>query len=220
MELHFTDRRIVRTIYYRILDVLVYFGHNIDDRLYGDTPAELARYNADLAQVKASGKFIDITSESSRRNRGTIKAPEINLHLTNVLVGDIGAEPSALYEAETGFYLGSMPGQASNLLVEAYLTSMNSDQFFLLNNLMYTAFAKRKYLPLYDNPDEKFLIEQTVMERYDDYEENIKEMRMVYMVPDVFLGDIEKLRENIVPIKQINVDIGTGLTDLEVKSQP
>lgn len=218
MELHYTDRRIVRTIYYRILDVLVYFNHNIDDRLYGDTPAEVQRYKTDLAAIKASGKFVDVTSQSSRRNRKDIKSPEINLHLSNVLVGDIGAEPSALYESETGFYLGSMPGQASNLVIEAYLTSRTSDEFFLLNNLMYTAFAKRKYLPLYDNPDEHFLIEQTVMERYDEPDENLVDMRMVYMVPDVFLGDIEVLRDNIVPIKEIKVDIGTGLSDLEVKS--
>lgn len=220
MELQYTDRRIVRTIYYRILDTLVYFGHNVDDRLYGDTPEEIARYHADIKALKATNKFIDVTSESSRRNRETVKAPEINIHLANVVVGDIGAEPSSLYEDGTGFYLGSMPGVASNLLVEIYLTSMTSDQFFLLNNLMYTAFAKRKYLPLYDEPTEHFLIEQTVMERYDDYDENIKEMRMVYVVPDVFLGDIEVLRTNIVPIKEIKVDIGTGLTDLEVKSKP
>lgn len=221
MAITYNDRRIVRTIYYKLLAELVKYGHNVDDRLYPDTQVGIANYEAAIKALKTSGKLIEITSESSRRNRGKVTAPEFNIDLTNVLVGDIGAEPNSILEKPDGtYYQGALPGQASNLIVEIYATSSTSDQFYLLNNLLYNAFGKRKYLALHDDPTSHFFIEQTVMERIDDYDENVKDMRVVYHVPDVYLGEIQVLRDNIVPIKEIKADIGTGLTDLTVTSEP
>lgn len=216
------DQQIVRTIYYRLLDKIVQLGYNVDDRLYGNTPEEAERYARDIENLKAQKKFIDITSESSRRNRGEITAPEFNIHLSNVLLGDIGSEPSALFPAENGvdYFLGALPGQASILIVEIYITTSTSNHTFLLNNIMYQAFGKRKYLPMYDDPEEHFFIQQTVMERMDDPGENIKDMRVVYQVPDIYLGDIEVLRANIVPIKEIKVNIGPNTDELKVQSEP
>lgn len=210
MELTYNDQLVVRSIYYAILEELVTHGYNVDDRLYTDAPA----YNAAVKALRDAGHFIELHSESSRKSKGVKLSPSITISLENAIPGDIGAPPSQLIQtAERAWINGSLPGTASTLVVEIYLTSAKSKDTYLLNNILYNAMGKRKMIKVYNAPTEHFFTEQIVQEKLTSEDDNLTDTRLVYNVPDVFLGATEVHREGIVPINQINVDIEDDFED-------
>jgi hypothetical protein len=206
------DQIILRTLYTAFKEQIVAHGYAVDEDLYTDSPADIARWNADIAEIdRVKGWHIDLYSESSARHKGMKKHPKIILFLNRVFDGDIGSpQTNTVPDPDNpGKFIQQMiPGKSSNLIFAIHLQSVTSQQGFILNAILSNTIGQRKNFEFWGGnfPGRRFWAIQTSFGDLDNSQENIIEKAYFYTVPDIFLGSPVTIRENISPIKQITVE--------------
>lgn len=221
LELLKTDQLIIRSIFHALRKHVIDHGYFPDVNEYGDTDTDVTLYQEHLKHIqKTKGFYIETFSESSARNKRSKDAPRIVVSLDRTYSGEIGAPPSQLFKVgKDRWRSGSLPGRSANINISVALISHNSEQHYTLNSIKDNVLGERGFLPLYnDKTAAPFFIQQISYMDMDDPADNITERVYVYQVPDLFLGDNRVIRDNIVPINQIDVDIKDNPSDhLQVK---
>ena len=192
MALSTLQERIERSLYHTLRNICVDEGYTPDITALGAGPyteANQATWDTLKATIVSTKGFcIEIFSNS--QTKGTKDVPRIVIVPRRTLPGDIGS-PMQPYvtnnpEAPASLVKMSLPLEASHFYYDVHLITKTAQQDRVLHGILAKAFAKKRYIPYYDDPTELFFIKQTSDYDLPDPTEGIKEQVYTYELPDLF----------------------------------
>lgn len=216
MALNLTTQRIVRSVYKKVVGILVEEGYWIDEEIknYPNTNEGETQFQSDLAQIKQNKGFaIEPFSQGSSQSKGQRSTPRIVILLKRTLEGNIGNPPNPspmadLVDPEVRNWV--IPSPTSMMVhLNIHLISSTSEQTYILEAIIQKAFGARKFIPYYDAENgENFFIKQYNYFDVIDPVEGEEEKVYCYEVNDVYLSYGEIVQPNIAKIEEITVEIG------------
>lgn len=208
------DQLVLRSIFKAFEKHCVEHGYTLDSSLYADN--EFDRYTTDRqAIIDSKGFCIDLFSESSDRYKGMKNMPRIALLLSRVYDGEIGNALTEYVRNGDNYDKVAPTGKTANLIIAVHLISITSEQSFVLNSIYSNVLGMRTTIPYYTDADQRFFTYQTNFSDIDNAIDNIKEKVYFQTVPDAVMAQAKVIQENVVPLKQIDVDTFHGDTQLD-----
>lgn len=212
------DQLVVRSIYEALRKHIIEHGYLPDTANYANN---VNGYLAARQNIITHKKFcIDIYSQSSQRFKDFKGQPRMVIFLQRVYDGEIGF-PQTMVTRTTApgevaaYSQGIMPGKTANLIVAVHLLSITSEQTYTLNAILSNVLGQRIFLPYYNNPTERFLVEQTNYSEIDNPIENYNESAYFFTIKDARLSEPEEVR-TFPGLQSITAEIQLNTMPVEI----
>lgn len=211
-----TLQRVERSIFKAIMAKFVAAGYTPD--LSDVDNQNLAAYETALQEIaNAKGLAVQIIGNRSSRAMDYKKVCGIVIKHQRIVTGDLGRDTKAgVYQQKendpNNFEKIMPPLDSSDYYFDIHLIYSTTKQFYAITDLVGQALGRRNYLPMYDNPAERFFIQQFNYYDFPDSNDNIQEKIYSYEVKDLyeFEGVVDS---NLSLIKEITVEIGTAASN-------
>lgn len=212
MALNDIQLRVERSIYEAIRVKLVANGL-VPDRssnLYPNTPSGTIAYEAALAAIQqAQGFAAEVFGHSSSLAKGNKKTARISIIPRRIMPGDIGSNINGGFAPDSNNpdqTIKTLPAlQSSNFSLDISIVSGSAQEDRALHSVMAEALSTWRFIPMYDDPDQSFLIRQFNFYDLPDVKNGIEEKVYSYEVPDIYLYEGTVIG-NIPLINQITVN--------------
>lgn len=214
-----TMQRVERSIFKALATAFLAKGYTPDS----SNPAlqNEAAWTAALESIKTSKGFaVQLYGERSSRAMGEKKVASIVIKNTRIMPGDIGRDTrNSVYEPHPTtagkFQKIKPPFDSSDFSYDIHLIYSSTKEYYALHELLGEVIGRRTYLPMYDNANDKFYIEQTNYYELPDSNDNIQEKIYSYDVKDLY--EFEAVVDsNISSIKEILVEIGVVASNSDI----
>lgn len=208
MALLNTQELVERSISRAIKAVAVAEGYSVDVSAHiGNTSS----YEAAMVAIAAIKNFaVEVFGHGSSQRKGIKRVPRIVVNPQRMLVGDLGNLPGNTITADPlnlGSFLSSVQdSNTMDLSLEITLTSSSAEQDRILHAILSKAIGTRRYLPLYNDPSQRFLIKQFGFYDVPDTPEGIIEKTYNYQVPDLIIAEYSSVEPAPVPIREITLE--------------
>lgn len=214
--------RIERSIQERIRICLVEDGYLPDVKYFSKDIEGQAKWDIALNEIYKEKSFaVEVFGHSAEKTKGLKKTPRIVVIPRRMMPGDIGTMGSFGYQK-----LPDDPDIWKNTLTDYHSTTMyldinivsaNAEQDRYLNYILNRAVGVRRFIPLFDSPEESFLIEQFNYYDLPDNQESIEEKAYSYRIPDIWM--YEEFIDSNALINEIKVDITEAETIKEATNE-
>lgn len=208
VELLQTDKLVVRSIYTQFNRALADLGYRPNEENYSVNEGERWESDRELI-IKNRGFCIDLFSESSQRSKGLKNMPRIVIFLSRVFDGEVGYPVNTVLEKNTEegkkYVQGFLAANTANLIIAVHLLSITSEQTFLLNAIWSSVLGVRKFVPYYEDEEQRFLTYQSNYADLDNHIENFNERAYFHTIPDCILSAPAEGIE-VSPLKEIKVE--------------
>jgi hypothetical protein len=204
--------RVERSIFHWIRLKLVEENYLPDITDYTNDPAGTASYVAAIAtKAGANGFAIEIFNHSGSQEKILKKVPRIVLQHRLDLVGSIGSEFGSNYfiPVPGGFNRQSQPLRTTDVYLDIHLVSNSAKQDRVLHAVLMACISQARYIPFYDDPEEKFLVEYVSHRDYPDTTSGILENIYTYKCCDLWLEEPNVDDTLVVPITEITLETET-----------
>lgn len=209
-----TEELIERSFFHRIQKELVDKGYlpDITDTVtYPDTQVGYDAWEAAINDVVVDKGFaIELFGFGSVASKGTKKTPRIVINNVSSLPGTIGGDSTYFFERPTGstgnYNQVIRPPQTIDFVLQVILSGVTAEQIRVMNSVIALSLPRRGYIEFYDEPDQKFFIENTGANAYDNTRDDQIDRIIAYTIPDLY--DIEQIviSNTIAPIQQIRIE--------------
>lgn len=215
-----TQEIVERSIFESIRKRIVEEGYLPDIANYPNTAAGYGNYQSAIDAVKNSQGFAaEVFGHGSSQSKQLKRVPRIAIITRRVFPGDIGGLATPHYEKDplnpNNIMKVLMDSQTSDLQIDIHLVSNSAKQDRFLNAIVGAVIGRRKYLKVYNDPEQKqtFFIHQYSYYELPDTLEGIIEKVYSYEVKDLYLFGGQVIQPNVPLIKEITVN--TTLLELE-----
>jgi hypothetical protein len=204
--------RVERSIFEAIRLKLVYYGYlpDITNARYTSNSTGQVNFQTDLEAIReAQGFAAEVFGHSSSLDKGNKRTPRLAILTRRIMPGDIGTSidggfsPDPLNPDSTIKIIPSL--QSANLHIDINVVPGTSAEDRFLHAILAEVLSTLKYIQLYDNPQEWFLIRQFNFYDLPDNKNGIEEKVYSYEIPDLYLYE-GQIVENIALINQITVN--------------
>lgn len=158
------QQRIEDSIFHWIRKKIVEEGYLPDILAYPNTPTGTQAYFQAISAIAASNKgfAIEIFNTGSTQSNSLKKVPRIVLRHKLNLPGSVGAPEGAIYYIATpdgsAYNRVRFPSRTSDLFYDIHLVANTGNQSSVLHAIIETCLRGARYIPFYDNPQERFYL--------------------------------------------------------------
>lgn len=213
MALNNVQLRVERSIFEAIRLRLVANGYLPDqaDPRYNDPSTAEGLWEEDVAAIETAMNFAaEVFGHGSSLEKGNKKTPRLAIIPRRIMPGDIGTNiaggfsPDPLNPDNTQKLIPSL--QSANYHIDVNIVPGSADEDRVMHAILGEALSTLKYIPMYDNPTEVFLIRQFNFYDLPDNKNGISEKSYSYEIPDLYLYE-GKVISDVPLITQITVNM-------------
>lgn len=178
-------------------------------------------WDTDLKVIQtAKGFAIDIFSNSSSKSKGIKKVPRITIEPSIVTDGDLGLPVGTTTFKNpldpNSFVKTINPLESTHLNLEIHLISDTAAQERILNAVLAKVLGIKKYIVLYDSPDERFFIRRANFSQVPDPIEGVSEKVYTYEIQDLYLFSEENTPISLMSQFTLEIDYPDNQTETNI----
>jgi hypothetical protein len=200
-----------RTIFHSIRKHCVAKGYTPDITGYEKTPEAYKEYLAALQQINAvKGFSIEVFSAGAPADRVSKQLPRIVVSNQGFIPGSVGGDESHQYKLNQGAYHAYIaPPTTSDYYFNVHIASNSIKQHRILNSILALAVPRRGYMPAHEEDFNLFVRHMSYLQLRDHQNApGTIETISRFVCPDLFEVEDIIIKENISPLKEVNLNIG------------
>lgn len=179
---------------------------------YDDNMGVAAFAKAQKAIIDIKGFVVEIFGVGSPFAKYQKKVPRIVIIPNQSLPGALGGAPDPVYTpngdplAPSSYTKHVTPPQTVDMTHDVHIVTSSAEQTRVCHSLLAIALPKRGYIPLYNDPTQRFFVESFSYRNIPNPGSDIMEDVYMYKSSDMYETTNDVSPESLIPINEITID--------------